>query len=88
MDAFSSPRPSSSGGPSNEEMMDQVRTQLAHAYAEEFFATVRDKCFAKCITKPGSSLSGSEASCVSRCVDRYIEATGVVSRAVLNASPR
>ncbi|KAK3025174.1 hypothetical protein RJ639_043060 [Escallonia herrerae] len=40
--------------------------------------TVRGKCFDKCITKPGSSLSGSESSCVSRCVDRYIEATGAL----------
>ncbi|KAB5521839.1 hypothetical protein DKX38_026158 [Salix brachista] len=47
--------------------------------------TVRDKCFAKCITKPGSSLSGSESSCISRCVERYIEATGIISRALLNA---
>ncbi|XVE64564.1 hypothetical protein DITRI_Ditri07aG0110500 [Diplodiscus trichospermus] len=49
-------------------------------------ATVRGKCFDKCITKPGSSLSGSESSCISRCVDRYIEATGIVGRAIFNAS--
>ncbi|KAG6790736.1 hypothetical protein POTOM_006901 [Populus tomentosa] len=47
--------------------------------------TVRDKCFAKCITKPGSSLSGSESSCISRCVERYIEATGIISKALFNA---
>ena len=48
--------------------------------------TVRGKCFDKCITKPGSSLGGSESSCISRCVDRYIEATGIVGRAIFNAS--
>ena len=38
MDPFSSPSPSSSGsGVSNEMMMDQVKQQLAQAYAEEFF---------------------------------------------------
>lgn len=47
--------------------------------------TVREKCFDKCITKPGSSLSGSESSCISRCVDRYIEATGIISKALFNA---
>uniref|UniRef100_M1AVU7 Mitochondrial import inner membrane translocase subunit n=2 Tax=Solanum TaxID=4107 RepID=M1AVU7_SOLTU len=46
--------------------------------------TVRDKCFDKCITKPGSSLSGSEGSCISRCVDRYIEATGIISKALFS----
>lgn len=38
MDPFSSPPPSGSGvGVSNEVMMDQVKHQLAQAYAEEFF---------------------------------------------------
>nr|GME01840.1 mitochondrial import inner membrane translocase subunit Tim13-like [Ipomoea batatas] len=46
--------------------------------------TVREKCFDKCITKPGSSLSGGESSCISRCVDRYIEATGIISKALFS----
>ncbi|KAK6935634.1 Tim10-like [Dillenia turbinata] len=33
-------------------------------YAQEFLETMRVKCFEKCITKPGSSLSGSESSCI------------------------
>ncbi|KAI4368011.1 hypothetical protein MLD38_016625 [Melastoma candidum] len=52
--------------------MDQLKTQLAQAYAEEFLETVRGKCFEKCITKPGSSLSGSESSCISRCLGRGV----------------
>ena len=35
--------------------------------------TVRDKCFAKCITAPGRSLSSGEQTCLQRCVDRYGE---------------
>ncbi|KAI3693688.1 hypothetical protein L1987_76637 [Smallanthus sonchifolius] len=66
---------------SAEGLMDQLKGQLAHAYAEEFLETVRGKC----ITKPGSSLSGGESSCISRCVDRYIEATGIISRSLFNA---
>ncbi|XP_068650949.1 mitochondrial import inner membrane translocase subunit Tim13-like [Aristolochia californica] len=84
MDAFSS----SSGGssaPSSDALMENVKTQLAQAYAEEFIETLRGKCFDKCITKPGSSLSGSESSCISRCVDRYIEATGIISRALFSS---
>lgn len=50
-----------------------------------FLQTVGNKCFDKCVTKPGSSLSGSESSCISRCVDRYIEATGIVSRALFSS---
>lgn len=51
-----------------------------------FLQTVRDKCFEKCVTKPSSSLSGSEQQCLSRCSDRYGEATQAVLRAVLEQS--
>ncbi|KAL8201003.1 hypothetical protein R6Q57_012342 [Mikania cordata] len=89
MDSFSSPSSSSpSSQMSAEDFMDQLKVQLAQAYAEEFLETVRGKCFEKCITKPGSSLSGGESSCVSRCVDRYIEATGIISRSLFNAQRR
>ncbi|KAL6501537.1 protein translocase subunit [Orobanche gracilis] len=84
MDSFSSPSSGSSPNISAEDMMDQLKAQLAQVYAEEFLETVRGKCFDKCITKPGSSLSGSEASCISRCVDRYIEATGMIARVLFN----
>ena len=50
--------------------------------------TVRDKCFNKCIPKPGSSISSSESTCVNRCVERYIEATGIISKAVLKLADR
>ncbi|XP_075508696.1 LOW QUALITY PROTEIN: mitochondrial import inner membrane translocase subunit TIM13-like [Primulina tabacum] len=87
MDAFSSPPSTGSSSKfSPEDLMDQLKTQLAQAYAEEFLETVRGKCFDKCITKPGSSLSGGEDSCISRCVERYIEATGIVGRALFNQS--
>ncbi|CAL5425765.1 unnamed protein product [Camellia sinensis] len=66
MDSFSSPSSGSSSQMSTEDFMSQLKTQLAQAYAEEFLETVRGKCFEKCITKPGSSLSGSESSCISR----------------------
>ncbi|KAG6554430.1 hypothetical protein Mapa_004347 [Marchantia paleacea] len=78
MDPFGAPPSSLSGTqPSNEHMMGQLKQQLAQAYAEEFFSTVRDKCFTKCVPKPSTSLSGSESSCITKCVERYIEATGI-----------
>ncbi|KAK3154921.1 hypothetical protein QOZ80_2AG0141050 [Eleusine coracana subsp. coracana] len=83
MDSFSSP--SASGNPNPEAVMEQIKAHLAQAYAQEFLETVGNKCFEKCVTKPGSSLSGSESSCISRCVDRYMEATGIVSRALFSS---
>lgn len=44
--------------------------------------TVTDKCSAKCVTKPGSSLSASEQSCLARYQDRYMECMTVVYTAL------
>ncbi len=65
--------------------MHQVKAELANAYAQEFFTTVRDKCFQKCVTKPSGSMSSGEATCLSRCTDRYVEATKMISHVVLQA---
>ncbi|KAF5181049.1 Peroxidase [Thalictrum thalictroides] len=64
MDSFSSP---SSGSPqiSPEAAMDQLKHQLAQHYAQELMETMQGKCFEKCISKPGTSLSGGESSCIS-----------------------
>ncbi|KAL9252880.1 Mitochondrial import inner membrane translocase subunit Tim13-like protein [Drosera capensis] len=87
MDSFGSSSSNGSGSPhmATGEFMDKLKTQLAMAYAEQFLETVRGNCFEKCITKPGTSLSGSESSCVSRCMDRYIEATGIISKALFSS---
>ena len=63
----------------------QVKAELANAYAQEFFTTVRDKCFQKCVTKPSSTMSSSEAQCLGKCTDRYVEATKMISHVVLQA---
>ncbi|KAF6156731.1 hypothetical protein GIB67_033200 [Kingdonia uniflora] len=86
MDSFSSGS-SSSSQPSPDAIMDQVKTQLAQAYAEQFIESLRGKAFEKCVTSPGKSLSSSESSCISRVVDRYIEATGIIMRTLVN-TPR
>uniref|UniRef100_A0A7N4NNL6 Tim10-like domain-containing protein n=1 Tax=Sarcophilus harrisii TaxID=9305 RepID=A0A7N4NNL6_SARHA len=40
-----------------------------------------NKCFRKCIGKPGSSLDNSEQKCIAMCMDRYMDAWNTVSRA-------
>ncbi|KIY96356.1 import inner membrane translocase subunit Tim13 [Monoraphidium neglectum] len=52
-------------------------------YVQEFYQTVRDKCFKVCVTSPGSSLSSGEQKCLSRCMDRYQDATNVVTKAIV-----
>ncbi|GBF90490.1 mitochondrial import inner membrane translocase subunit [Raphidocelis subcapitata] len=86
--AFGSSGASTSGGFStgaHEEhrVMEEVQTTLRMQYVQEFYQTVRDKCFKVCVTSPGGSLSGGEQKCLSRCMDRYQEATQVVTKAVV-----
>ncbi|KAF9523540.1 Tim10/DDP family zinc finger-domain-containing protein [Crepidotus variabilis] len=63
-----------------EAIMNNVRQELAMANAQELINKSGERCFTKCVTKPGDSLSSSEQTCLSRCFDRYLEAFNIVSR--------
>ena len=41
---------------------------------------VTDKCYAKCITRPGAKLDDSEKVCLAKCMDRYLDAMALVSQ--------
>ncbi|XP_066978030.1 mitochondrial import inner membrane translocase subunit Tim13 isoform X3 [Macrobrachium rosenbergii] len=43
-----------------EELMDQVKQQIVIANTQELLTKMGEKCFSKCISKPGSSLDSSE----------------------------
>ncbi|PPQ73975.1 hypothetical protein CVT24_012537 [Panaeolus cyanescens] len=63
-----------------EQTMNAIRQELALANVQELMNKSGDRCYTKCITKPGDSLSNSEKQCLSRCFDRYMEAFNIVSR--------
>ncbi|KAL4074978.1 hypothetical protein V8B97DRAFT_1659814 [Scleroderma yunnanense] len=80
-----------------EAVMNSIRSELALLNVQDLINKASDKCFAKCILKPGTSLSSSEEvsvslscveyhflvrfeTCLSRCLDRYMEAFTLVSR--------
>lgn len=50
---------------------------------QELMQTVTDKCFLKCVTKPSGSLTGSEQSCLAKCVDRYVDTMNIISRTLI-----
>jgi len=37
------------------------------------FASITHKCFLKCVQKPGKSLSHTEETCATNCVDRFTD---------------
>ncbi|EPS93612.1 hypothetical protein FOMPIDRAFT_1055815 [Fomitopsis schrenkii] len=77
---------SSSGAPApdmasrKQAFIDTYRQEMALTNAQELMNKCNEKCYAKCVTKPGSSLSGSEQTCLSHCLQRYMEAFNIVSR--------
>jgi len=84
MERFSSGGTLGAGEGNREELMDQVKQQIAVVNAQELLTKMTDKCFKKCVIKPGSSLDSGEQKCVAMCMDRYMDAWNIVSRAYGN----
>ncbi|EEB06888.1 TIM22 inner membrane protein import complex subunit Tim13 [Schizosaccharomyces japonicus yFS275] len=60
--------------------MKQVKQELAVAQAGELINKINDNCFDLCIPKPGSTFDKSDKACVSKCMERYMDAWNVVSK--------
>ncbi|KNE57370.1 hypothetical protein AMAG_03091 [Allomyces macrogynus ATCC 38327] len=71
-----------------QQIMQQVRTELALANAQELINKIGDNCFTKCITKPSTKLDSSEETCLAKCMDRYMDAWNIVSRAYVTRIQR
>lgn len=67
-----------------QELEERVRDEMLRQVFQELVQKVTDKCFQKCITKPGPSLSSSDQTCLAKCMDRYVDAMGVVSKAMVD----
>uniref|UniRef100_A0A8D8F029 Mitochondrial import inner membrane translocase subunit n=2 Tax=Culex pipiens TaxID=7175 RepID=A0A8D8F029_CULPI len=63
-----------------DELMSQVKQQIALANAQELLTKMTEKCFKKCISKPGTELDSSEQKCIAMCMDRYMDSWNLVSR--------
>ena len=42
---------------------------------------ITDKCYTKCVPKPGARLDDYEKKCTAMCMDRYLDAMALVSQA-------
>ncbi|CAK9807278.1 Mitochondrial import inner membrane translocase subunit Tim13 [Anthophora plagiata] len=60
------------------ELMQQIKQEVAVANAQELLSKISEKCFKKCVVRPGTSLDSSEQKCVAMCMDRYMEAYNLV----------
>ncbi|GAA5961610.1 hypothetical protein JCM8115_006736 [Rhodotorula mucilaginosa] len=62
-----------------QQIKQEVAQQLALANAQELINKMNDKCFVRCITKPGTSLTPNDEACLMRCTDRFLEAFNLIS---------
>jgi len=75
-------------GSQRDEIKQQVVQQMAIQQTQEMLVKLNDTCFAKCITKPGSALSGSEQKCLGMCMDRFMETFKLVTDTYTNVLQR
>jgi len=68
---------------SSQELSNEVNNQVMAAVFEVLRTTITNKCFDVCVTKPSSSLSGSEQQCLAKCTDRFVDALQVVAKAAV-----
>lgn len=81
MDFSSGPPPGAKmDSASKEQLMSQVKQQIALANAQELLQKMSEKCYKKCISKPGTTLDNSEQKCIAMCMDRYMDTWNLVSR--------
>mmetsp|Transcript_19775 Transcript_19775/g.23981 ORF Transcript_19775/g.23981 Transcript_19775/m.23981 type:complete len:82 (+) Transcript_19775:193-438(+) len=71
-----------------QQYLQQLRQEVATATLQEMLQKINEKCFAKCVTKPGSSLSSSEQRCLAYCVDRYQDCQALVGQTFIQRGER
>ncbi|ODO08477.1 mitochondrial import inner membrane translocase subunit TIM13 [Cryptococcus wingfieldii CBS 7118] len=63
-----------------EQMKQSIQQELAIANAQQLINKINENCFAKCVTKPSTELTGSQETCLSQCMGLYMAAFDQVSR--------
>ncbi|KAI1417588.1 Tim10/DDP family zinc finger-domain-containing protein [Hypoxylon sp. FL1857] len=66
------------------ELIKQVRTQYVMDNARQLIEKINEHCFEKCVPKPGTSLSNSEQTCFTQCMEKYMSAWNQVSTTYIN----
>jgi import inner membrane translocase subunit TIM13 len=65
-----------------EAYMNRAVAELQQQISQELMRSVAEKCFAKCVSRPGPKLDASEQTCLSRCQERYLEALTIITKAM------
>ncbi|CAD6565419.1 MAG: protein translocase subunit [Tremellales sp. Tagirdzhanova-0007] len=63
-----------------DQMKQSIQQELAVANAQQLINRINENCFAKCVTRPSTTLSNSEQTCLSQCLNLYMAAFDQVSK--------
>ena len=58
-----------------------LRVRPTTSFRRVWAQKITDKCFTRCVMKPGPKLDDSEKLCTAKCMDRYLDAMALVSQA-------
>ncbi|KAI0887262.1 Tim10/DDP family zinc finger-domain-containing protein [Annulohypoxylon maeteangense] len=61
------------------ELKHQVQESHNLENAKQLIERLNEHCFEKCIPKPGTTLSNSEKTCLTSCMDKYLNAWNLIS---------
>ncbi|KAH8894811.1 mitochondrial import inner membrane translocase subunit tim-13 [Thozetella sp. PMI_491] len=64
-------------------VIQQVLSESNMANARQLIEKINENCFEKCLPKPGTSISSSEKTCVTQCMEKYMAAWNQVNAAYL-----
>ena len=67
-----------------QQVIQQVQAQAANAASQEVIQITSKKCFAKCVSSPGGTLSNKEQTCLAMCFDRYLDTIRVVEQTMIS----
>ena len=60
----------------------QLTQNIEAQLMQGIISSMTDACFKKCVTRPSSSLTGGESTCLAKCARRYADVMKVVGRAL------
>ncbi|CCT66204.1 related to mitochondrial import inner membrane translocase subunit TIM13 [Fusarium fujikuroi] len=61
----------------------QVQQEANLVNARTLIEKLQETCFEKCVPKPGTSLSSSETTCMTSCMEKYMAAWNMVNAAYI-----
>lgn len=64
-------------------LMQTIQQQQNIENARVLIEKINSNCFEKCVPKPGSSLSSGEKTCLTSCMQKYMNAWNAVSSAYI-----